>query len=233
MNLKIHFDLFSNWMYKMTDQSSSSLWKRPGTRLSWWAVGFGAASLVMLLINVAVAAITRHPAWTFLVNFMLLCALVAGVIGIIAIILKHEHSWLVWLTILPGVWSLSYLLNSPVLSFLMILILVTAIVGFRAKTLEFKHYFMFGVISGFIGVILKVWSWNQESFLNRFAEWGIVLWWWFIPIVVFVSAWIGAWISIRMVSSKDTFIDRLLAFVFAILISFSLCFFGFAFAFSL
>ena len=177
----------------MTDQSRPSLWKRPGTRLSWWAIGFGIASLVMLLINVAVAAITKHPAWPFLVYFMLLCALTAGAIGIIAIILKHERSWLVWLTILSGFWSLSFLLNSPVLLLLIILIIIAVVVGVRAKTFEFKHYFMFGIPSGFLGVILKVWSWNQTSFLNSFAKWGILVWWWFIPIIVLVSAWIGAW----------------------------------------
>jgi hypothetical protein len=34
--------------------------------------------------------------------FMMLCGLAAGITGLVAIIRRHEHSWLVWLTLLPG-----------------------------------------------------------------------------------------------------------------------------------
>jgi hypothetical protein len=42
---------------------------------------------------------------------MRLCGLAAGIIGLIAVIRKHERSWLVWLTILPTVLTLIFLLG--------------------------------------------------------------------------------------------------------------------------
>jgi hypothetical protein len=42
---------------------------------------------------------------------MLLCGLVAGIIGLIAITRQHERSWLVWLTILPMVWVIFMLIG--------------------------------------------------------------------------------------------------------------------------
>jgi hypothetical protein len=43
--------------------------------------------------------------------FMMLCGLAAGVLGLIAVIRKHEHSWRVWLTILPGAFVLLFVLG--------------------------------------------------------------------------------------------------------------------------
>ena len=92
MNLRIHYNLFSNWRCKMTNQSSSSLWQRPSTRLGWWAVGLAVASIVL------------NFAWSILPGGAILgfiCGLVGGVLALIAVIRQHERSWLVFLSILP------------------------------------------------------------------------------------------------------------------------------------
>ena len=99
---------------------SSSLWQRPGTRLGWWAVGLAATFVVMFMIN----SIVFMPAYQDAANawwrqtllplygiFMMLCGLAAGVVGLIAVTRKHERSWLVWLTILPGAFMLFLILG--------------------------------------------------------------------------------------------------------------------------
>ena len=104
----------------MTTRSSSSLWQRPGTRLGWWAVGLAAAFVVMFIINSTVvmpASQDAPNAWwrqtllPFYGIFMMLCGLAGGVVGLITVIRKHERSWLVWLTILPGVFVLLFVLG--------------------------------------------------------------------------------------------------------------------------
>ena len=104
----------------MTTSSSSSLWQRPETRLGWWAVGLAVAFVVMFIINATVfvpAAQGVSNAWwqqallPFYGIFMVLCGLAAGVVGLVAVIRKHERSWLVWLTILPGACVLFFVLG--------------------------------------------------------------------------------------------------------------------------
>ena len=101
----------------MMSHSGSSFLQRPGTRLGWWAVGLGAAFMVMFIINSAVfMRLTENTPWQLIVLpvygiFMILCGLAAGVVGLIAVIRKHERSWLVWLTILPGAFVLFLLLG--------------------------------------------------------------------------------------------------------------------------
>ena len=104
----------------MTEQSSSSLWQRPATRLGWWAVGLMAVFVVMFIINFAVFIGAsqefsdgwwRHNILPFFAIFMLLCGLGGGVVGLIALIRKREHSWLVWLTLLPGAFVLLVILG--------------------------------------------------------------------------------------------------------------------------
>jgi len=92
MNLNNHYNLFSNWRCKMTNQSSSSLWQRPSTRLGWWAIGLAVASIVLSF------------AWSILPGGAIpsfICGLVGGVLALIAVIRQHERSWLVFLSILP------------------------------------------------------------------------------------------------------------------------------------
>lgn len=42
---------------------------------------------------------------------MLACGLAAGVVGFIAVIRRHERSWLVWLTMLPGAFVIFFVLG--------------------------------------------------------------------------------------------------------------------------
>jgi hypothetical protein len=89
-------------MWSMTNQSSSSLWKRPGTRLGWWAVGLAAASIVL------------NFAWRILPGGAMLgfiCGLAGGVLALIAVIRWQERSWLVFLSILPLFGVLFFLLG--------------------------------------------------------------------------------------------------------------------------
>jgi cytochrome bd-type quinol oxidase subunit 2 len=80
----------------------------PYTRLGRQAVWLGGAFVVLFLINSFVFmpstsdAPWRHLVLPFYGIFMLLCGLGAGVSGTIAVARERERSWLVWLTILPG-----------------------------------------------------------------------------------------------------------------------------------
>lgn len=87
---------------------SSHFTEKPHTRLGRWAVGLGILFVVLFLINSFVFMPTSSDApWRQVVLpfygiFMLLCGLATGIIGLVAVIRRHERSWLVWLTLLPG-----------------------------------------------------------------------------------------------------------------------------------
>lgn len=95
----------------------SSLTQRPATRPGQWAAGLLGLFLVMFIINSAVFMQTTQETWfsTHILPFygilMLLCGLAAGILGLLALIRKHERSWLVWLSILPGAFVLFLLLG--------------------------------------------------------------------------------------------------------------------------
>jgi len=101
----------------MTDQSKSSLWQRPSTQLGWWAVGLAIAFILMNTINSAVfMRLPENVSWRrtilpFYGIFMMLCGLTTLVAGLMAIIKRHERSWLVWLTLLPGISALLFILG--------------------------------------------------------------------------------------------------------------------------
>lgn len=90
--------------------ASSPLSDKPYTRLGWWAIWLAAVFVVMFLINSFVFMPTssdapwRHVVLPFYGIAMLLCGLASGIIGWIAVIRNHERSWLVLLTLLPGLW---------------------------------------------------------------------------------------------------------------------------------
>lgn len=90
--------------------ASSPLSDKPHTRLGWWAIWLAAAFVIMFLINSFVFMPTssdapwRHVILPFYGIAMLLCGLASGIIGWIAVIRNHERSWLVLLTLLPGLW---------------------------------------------------------------------------------------------------------------------------------
>ena len=90
--------------------ASSPLSDKPQTRLGWWAIWLAAVFVIMFLINSFVFMPTssdapwRHVILPFYGIAMLLCGLASGIIGWIAVIRNHERSWLVLLTLLPGLW---------------------------------------------------------------------------------------------------------------------------------
>jgi len=81
---------------------SGKFWARPATRLGWWAVRLAAAGIVLIL------------AWSILPGGALLgflCGLVGGLIALIAMIRQQERSWLVFLSILPMLWVIAFILG--------------------------------------------------------------------------------------------------------------------------
>jgi hypothetical protein len=97
--------------------ASNHLMDKPQTTLGWWAAWLGIAFAVLFLINSFVFmpsssdAAWRHLILPFYGIFMLLCGLAAGIVGLVAVIRQHERSWLVWLTLLPGLLVLFLLLG--------------------------------------------------------------------------------------------------------------------------
>jgi hypothetical protein len=85
---------------------------KPHTKLGYWAVWVGAAFILMFLINSFVFMPTssdapwRHLVLPFYGILMLLCGIVSGVLGLISVVHEHERSWMVLLTLLPGLWVL-------------------------------------------------------------------------------------------------------------------------------
>ena len=71
---------------------SSHFFEKPHSKLSWWAVGLAATSIVLLLAW----SILPGGAW-----LSFLCGFAGGIIALIAVIRQHERSWLVFLSILP------------------------------------------------------------------------------------------------------------------------------------
>jgi hypothetical protein len=88
--------------------------RRPGTRPGWWSVALAAAFVVLFIIDLAVflpsTAGWRQAVTPFYGIAMMSWGLVAGVVGLIAVIRRHERSWLVWLALLPGLLALATVL---------------------------------------------------------------------------------------------------------------------------
>jgi len=90
---------------------------RPSTRLGWWSVALAATFAVLFIINATVfmpstvEAPWRQTILPFYGISMLLCGLAAGIVGLVAVVRRGERSWLVWLTILPGLFVLFLVLG--------------------------------------------------------------------------------------------------------------------------
>ena len=93
------------------------IWGWPSTRLGWWSVGLAATFVVLWIINSTVfMPSTVEVPWRTVVLpfygiFMMLCGLAAGIVGLIAVVRGHERSWLVWLTMLPGLFVAFFVLG--------------------------------------------------------------------------------------------------------------------------
>ena len=91
--------------------------RRPSTRLGWWSVALGATFAALFIINATVFMPStgevpwRQAVLPFYGIVMLSCGLAAGIVGLIAVIRRRERSWLVWLTILPGLFVLVFVLG--------------------------------------------------------------------------------------------------------------------------
>ncbi len=102
----------------MSEKMRSPFWHRPSTKLGWWAMGLAIGWVVMNFGITAIVDIRSRMAPTtgnpVAMNFgllMLLVGLAAGVTALIAIIRKHERSWLVWFSLLPGLSTIILLIG--------------------------------------------------------------------------------------------------------------------------
>lgn len=92
------------------------LWRRflslPKTHLGWWSVGLSGVSVVLLLIALALIAVYEYPmftgwsGWGDVINLQKLTIAWSGlagvVVGLIAVLVRRERSWLVWLAMVLG-----------------------------------------------------------------------------------------------------------------------------------
>lgn len=101
----------------MTSQSTSSFFQIPRTKLGWWAIGLLSAFVVMFAINAVVFMQLTTDTWwqrtilPFYGILMIMSGLFSGIVGFLAVIKKHEHSWMVWLSLLPGAFVLFLVLG--------------------------------------------------------------------------------------------------------------------------
>jgi hypothetical protein len=94
-----------------TTHSNPGFWRRPATKLGWWAVGVMAGFIILFIVSQSIlmylsANTVAQPVVLGYGVFLILCGFSSGIMGMVAVFRKHERSWLVFLTILP----LAYLL---------------------------------------------------------------------------------------------------------------------------
>jgi peptidoglycan/LPS O-acetylase OafA/YrhL len=90
----------------------------PVTKLGWWAVWLMAAFAVMLAVNSPVFMSTsgsdapwRQVVLPYYGVAMMACGLVAGIVGLTAILKKKERSWILWLPLAGGLFVVTFLLG--------------------------------------------------------------------------------------------------------------------------
>jgi hypothetical protein len=97
--------------------TASQFNERPRTKLGWWAIWLGVAFVVLFIANVVVFSLVADETFwrgTILPYYgpiMLLCGLAGGVVGLVAVFRKHEHSLLIWLAIFLGLFVVILTLN--------------------------------------------------------------------------------------------------------------------------
>ena len=99
--------------------SSSHFWGLPSTSLGRRSVWLGLGFVVMFALNIFINLYLVRPAddpgylgfyWAFVI-FMLVCGLSGGVLALLAVTKQQEHSSLVWLSVLFGLFVLLLVLN--------------------------------------------------------------------------------------------------------------------------
>ena len=101
----------------MNEFFKSAFWKFPRTRLGWWAGGaFMIHTVMNYLVPVGINLIPDE--WrsdnVSLISFGVLIfvfGLAAGVLGLISLIRNYEKSFLVWLAVVAGLFSLFLLVG--------------------------------------------------------------------------------------------------------------------------
>ena len=83
---------------------SSHFLESPHTRVGWWAVGLSMFFVVLFLL------VSNE-----LLNFSGILTITFGVIAggatLFALFWKHEHSWVLWLMLLPGLFAIAFALG--------------------------------------------------------------------------------------------------------------------------
>ncbi|MEW6182516.1 MAG: hypothetical protein AB1500_04970 [Bacillota bacterium] len=96
------------------DSNGRGFLSRPSTRLGWWSVGLTAAFVLLSAVNAAVFMhLSEDVPWRrtvlpFYGIAMMSCGLAAGIAALIAVMRRHERSWLVWLPILAGLFVVTF-----------------------------------------------------------------------------------------------------------------------------
>ncbi len=83
----------------------------PSTKLGWWSVALAATFAALFIITAAAFMLSTVELPWFYGIAMLPPGLAAGIVGLIAVIRRHERSWLVWLTMLPGLTMVAFVLD--------------------------------------------------------------------------------------------------------------------------
>lgn len=98
-------------------EPSGSFMKLPSSRTGWWALGLGIAYVVLFSFNtfvfmpMQVVVPWQMTMLPFYGIFTLLSGLASSIVGLIAILVRKERSVFVWLTLLPGLFVITYLLG--------------------------------------------------------------------------------------------------------------------------
>ena len=100
---------FGAWVPREpTSPRKSGIFALPSTKLGWLSVWLMVAAVIMFVVNATVfmPSVVEIPWRTAILPFyaiaMVACGLAAGVGGMVAIVRKHERSWLVWLPVFLG-----------------------------------------------------------------------------------------------------------------------------------
>ncbi len=96
---------------------SSRFTEKPHTRLGWWAAGLLTLFVIVFILYTLVLlplsrSTTAEP--VAMPNYgiaLVLCGLASGIVGLVALLRCRERSWLVWLSLLPGLFSFLLLMG--------------------------------------------------------------------------------------------------------------------------